>query len=78
MTEPGGTFGLFLPLILMTLPFVFLNGFIANRKGKNVILFVIFSFIPLVAFYLAIYLIPLTDASVLQKLDKISSQLENP
>jgi len=73
--QPG--FLAFIPLIMMTMPIVIINIFIAKRKGRNPILHGALSLIPLVGFYLAIYLASLTDKSVGEKIDKIIQLLES-
>ena len=70
MDQPN-LFGLFLPLLITTLPFIFLNGAIALKKGKNPIIYAIYSIIPFVGFYLTIYLISLPDHDLNEKIDKI-------
>lgn len=76
MAQGPSTLGLFLPLIIMTLPIVFLNGVIARNKGKNAAVFSIFSIIPFVGFYLMIYLLSLPDYSLKIKIDKILNKLD--
>ena len=71
------SFGSFLPLIIMTISIVIFNIFLSKRKGKNLVLYGIVSLIPLVGFYLAIYLASLTDKSVSDKIDKIIKMLES-
>ncbi len=61
----------FLPLIILTVPIIILNISIASRKGKSPFLFGIVSLLPLVGFYVAIYLSSLTDKSLSEKIDKI-------
>ena len=67
----------FLPLIIFTIPFIFLNSAIASRKGKNAFLYTILSIIPLVGLYLSIYLSSLTDKSLRYKIEKILNLLEH-
>ena len=71
------TFAAFLPFLLMTIPFVILNIIICPRKGKNPVLFGLLSIIPLIGVYLAIYLVSITDKSVIDKIDLIITKLEN-
>ena len=73
--EQPNVFGLFLPLLITTLPFIFLNGAISLKKGKNPILFAIYSIVPFVGFYLTIYLISLPDYALTKKVDKILDML---
>ena len=73
------TLALFLPMIIITVPFCFLNASIAARKGKNVALFVILGLIPFVAMFSSVYPLSLTDRIIIDKIDKILSLLEaNP
>ena len=67
----------FVPLIIMTVPIIIFNALLSKRKGKNPFIYGSFSIIPLVGFYLAIYLASLTDKSLCEKVDKILSLLEN-
>jgi len=60
----------------MTIPIAFLNAYIASRKGRNPVLFLILGFIPFVGFYLTIYLLSLTDKLLMDKIDKILNVLE--
>ena len=60
-----------IPIILMTITFVVLSYHVAKRKGKSPGLFFLLSFIPFINLFLFIYLISLTDKSVLDKLDLI-------
>ena len=76
MNEPN-LFISFIPLILITIPFIFLNAAIASRKGKNTFLYAILSIIPFVGLYLAIYLLSLTDKSLQDKIEKILNLLEH-
>ena len=75
MGQPN-TFAPFIPLFIMTIPILILNIFIALRKGKNSVLFGILSLLPLVGFYIAIYLSSLTDKSIDEKIDKILNLIE--
>ncbi|MEA2031568.1 MAG: hypothetical protein U9Q16_00925 [Patescibacteria group bacterium] len=74
--EQPNTFAAFIPLIIMIIPLIILNIFIAIRKGKNSVLFGILSLLPLVGFYIAIYLSSLTDKSIDEKIDKILNLIE--
>jgi len=67
----------FLPFLVFIVPIVVFNLFLSKRKGKSPVLYGALSLIPLVGFYLAIYLASLTDKSIGEKIDKIISLLEN-
>lgn len=75
--EPQPGFAPLIPLLIMILPIVIINIFLAKRKGRNPIFYGIFSIIPVVGIYLAIYLASLTDKSILGKIDKLIQMLEN-
>lgn len=61
---------LFTFLILM-IPFAILNASIARRKGRSGAEFGWLSVIPFVGFFIAIYLVSLTDKVLQDKVDKI-------
>jgi len=67
----------FIPLLIVTIPIIIFNAFLAKRKGKNSLLYGALSLIPFVGFYLAIYLASLTDKSLSEKIDKIITLLES-
>lgn len=64
------------PIILMTIPFAFLGGFIASRKAKSPLLFCLLGLIPFVGFYTTFYLLSLPDKSLVDKVDRILALLE--
>ena len=53
----GLAFSPLLPMILLVIPFIFLNGIISKRKGKSQLKYVLLSFIPPLGLILTIYLI---------------------
>ena len=67
----------FISLLIMSIPILIFNIFLAKRKGKNPVYYGILSLIPLVGFYLAIYLASLIDKSINEKIDKIINMLES-
>ncbi len=73
--QPG--FASFIPLLIMTVPIVIFNIFLARRKDKSPFLYGTLSIIPLVGFYLALYLASLTEKSISDKIDKIIDILES-
>ncbi len=75
--EQQAGFASFIPLIIFTLPIVIFNGFLAKRKGRSIVKYCILSLIPLVGFYLGLYLASLTDKSISEKIDRILSILES-
>ena len=66
----------FIPLIIITLPIIIFNIFLAKRKGKSPLIYGFLSIIPLIGMYLAIYLASLTDKSVINKIEQIITLLE--
>lgn len=76
MEQPPGL-SQFIPLMILTIPIVIFNVFLAKRKGKNSISYGALSLIPLVGFYLAIYLASLTDKTICHKIDQIVKLLES-
>ncbi|MFH2046789.1 MAG: hypothetical protein ABIK92_16785 [Pseudomonadota bacterium] len=77
MEQETAGFAAFIPLILMTLPIIIFNIFLSKRKGRRPFLYGILSIIPVVGFYLALYLASLTDKTISEKIDKIISLLES-
>lgn len=67
----------FIPLLILTIPIVIFNIFLAQRKGKNPLSYGALSLIPLVGFYIGLYLASLTDKSISDKIDKIINLLES-
>ena len=75
--EQSRGFPAFIPLILMTIPIVILNITIAIRKGKNPAMYGILSIIPILGFFVCLYLASLTDKSINEKIEKIIKILES-
>ena len=75
MKEPG--FAAFIPLIIMTIPVIILNITIAIRKGKNPAVYGVISVIPMIGFFLCLYLASLTDKAINEKIEKIINILES-
>ncbi len=57
--------------VIFMIPIAVLNATIAKRKGKNAAEFGWLSVIPLVGYFVAIYLLSLTDKALQDKVDKI-------
>ncbi len=57
--------------LMFMIPFAILNATIAKRKGKNAAEFGWLSVIPFVGFFVAVYLLSLTDKALQDKLDRI-------
>jgi hypothetical protein len=66
-----------LPFLLMSIPIIFINYFLAKEKGKNVTLWTILSIIPIVSYFCGMYLIGCANVNFDQKLDKIIKLLES-
>jgi hypothetical protein len=60
---------------LIMVPIAILNATIAKRKGKSAAEFGWLSAIPLVGYFVSIYLISLTDKALMDKVDKILESL---
>jgi hypothetical protein len=74
-TNSGSVLASFLPMILLSIPFMILNGIISKRKGKNQIGYILLSLLPLVGFCLTIYLVSLLDKDIQDKINKIYEKL---
>jgi uncharacterized membrane protein (GlpM family) len=61
--------------MLIAIPIAFLNANIAKRKGKSAAEFGWLSVIPFVGYFVAIYLVSLTDKALMDKVDKILESL---
>ena len=66
----------FLPFLLISILFAILNFIIAPQKGKNRIVYLLLSLIPMLGTLLSIYLISLTDIKLLDKIEKIEQLVE--
>ena len=62
-------------LLLLMVPIAILNATIAKRKGKNAAEYGWLSIIPIVGYFVAIYLLSLTDKALQDKVDKIIEML---
>jgi hypothetical protein len=73
--DPGTTVLTLLPLLLLfaviDVPFMILNGIIAERKGKDRTKYILLSLIPYLGLLLLLYLISFLDKDVQDKIDKI-------
>ncbi len=78
MNEPNTAqiFAPFIPMLILAIPIVIFNFFLAERKGKNNILFAFLGMIPMVNFFCFLYLISLTDVVVLEKFEQILKNLK--
>lgn len=71
MESQGLGFTSLLPLIIMTLPLIFICRRLAKDKGKNVIKYTILGCIPFVNYYALFYLVGTPNKILEEKLDRI-------
>jgi len=71
----GSSFVTFLPLLLIMIPVIILNGIISKRKGKNHVKYILLSCIPPIGVYFTIYLVSFLDKDVQDKIDKIYEKI---
>ena len=76
MQSNGPGFAAFIPLLVMTLPLIFICHRLAKDKGKNVALYTILGIIPLVNYYILFYLVGTTNKAMEEKIDKVLSIIE--
>jgi hypothetical protein len=62
--------------LIIAIPLIIMNIFIAKRKGQDRLVFGLLSLLPIVNFFCIIYLLSLTDIDILNKLDKIIEYIE--
>jgi hypothetical protein len=77
--DPGTAVLTLLPLLLlfavMAVPFMILNGIIAERKGKDRTKYILLSLIPYLGILLLFYLVSFLDKDVQDKIDKIYEKI---
>ena len=64
----------FLPLVIISIPIMFICGSVAKEKGKNVTLWTIFGLIPGINIYSLLYLFGASSTILEGKIDKILAQ----
>ena len=64
------TFGQFIPIMLISLPFAIGNFFLAKRLGENAALWVLLSLVPLVNIFFFWYASYKTLFAILDRLDR--------
>ena len=70
--ENGGVgFAGFIPLIIMTIPLIFICRQLAKDKGKNTTQYTILGCIPLVNYFALIYLVGTTNKIMEKKMDRV-------
>ena len=65
-----------LPLILLTIPLILVNLFLAKEKGKNVLLWTLLSILPIFNKKILAYLVGAKNKVLEEKIDKIMEKLE--
>lgn len=73
----GEAFTSFLPLILISIPFAIGNYFLAERMGRNKILWVILTLLPIVNFLFMYYVIYVVILYILDKLNGLAGGQQN-
>jgi ABC-type polysaccharide/polyol phosphate export permease len=66
----------FVPLLIITLPFLVMMFFLARRKGRSFVAYCFLGLIPGVNFITALWLASQTDASVQAELDELRRRLD--
>ena len=66
----------FVPLLLLTIPFLIMMIFLARRKGKSLLLYVLLAFITGVNVISALWLASQTDVSVRAELADLRRRLD--
>ena len=66
----------FLPLIIISIPIMFICRSLAEEKGKNVILWTILGFIPGINIYSLLYLFGASSTILEEKIDRILAQMK--
>jgi ABC-type polysaccharide/polyol phosphate export permease len=66
----------FVPLVIITLPFLVTMFFLARRKGRSVVAYLLLGIIPIVNMIAAVWLASQTDASVRAELDELKRRLD--
>ena len=59
------------PLVLMTIPFIFVCYRLSKEKGKSVLLYTIMSIVPLFNVFAVFYLVGTTNKNLDAKLDEL-------
>ena len=66
----------FLPLVIISIPIMFICGSVAKEKGKNVTLWTILGLIPGINIYSLLYLFGASSTILEGKIDKILAQMK--
>ena len=73
---PAPLWAQFVPLCVLTIPFLVLIVFLARRKGANAAVYILLGLIPVVNFIAALWLASQTDASVKAELEELRKKLD--
>lgn len=73
MESTAAGFTGFIPLLIMTLPLIFICRSLAKEKGKNVAAYTILGIVPLVNYFILLYLVGATNKIMERKIDKVLS-----
>ena len=66
----------FVPLVLITVPFLITMFFLARRKGKSFIPYLLLGLVPGVNAIAALWLASQTDASIIAELEELRRRLD--
>lgn len=76
MPNQGPGFGAFLPLIIMTVPLIFICYRLAKDKGKSTVKYTILGCIPFVNYFALFYLVGTPNLILDKKIDRILSLID--
>ena len=76
MQQPSPLLSL-VPLLIITVPIIFMCYHLSKEKGKNVTLWTILGIIPFVNYFALIYLVGAANVRLERKIDEILSLLKN-
>lgn len=67
----------FVPLLIITIPFLITMFFLARRKGRSFVVYFLLGLIPGVNIIAALWLASQTDASVRKELEELRRKLDS-
>jgi hypothetical protein len=76
MDDSGFQFVQLLPFLLLTIPFAIGNGYLAARLGRNPLLWVVLSLVPLVNYLFFVYVAYQVVFFVIDRLAGITRKIE--
>ncbi|MEP4379966.1 MAG: hypothetical protein ABJ215_09890 [Alphaproteobacteria bacterium] len=74
--QHGFDFTFFLPFVIFMIPFAIGNYFLAGRMGRNQVLWVVLTLIPVVNFIFIYYVMYVVVLYILDKLNKLTERPE--